>query len=218
MFSSILDILFPQECILCKKPVKTKEQYFPVCASCDKSISYVYKVQNKNGVTIHSIGIYRNQIQELIHAFKYEKTKTLGKYFAKKIFEYCGKELQASGIDLIIPIPIHRTKLYERGYNQTEVLGRHLSKMLNIRFAKNILFKVIDTVSQTSISKEQRLINLHESFKVKRVKKIADKKQILLIDDVYTTGTTINECIRTFREKERISKNCKLSVLIVCTA
>lgn len=104
-----------------------------------------------------------------------------------------------SGYDILISVPISKRRLKERGYNQSELIGRELSKKLKKEYAKNILYKTKNTIAQSTLNKEQREENAKGVYEIKNLQKVYNKK-ILLIDDIYTTGSTVNECSRILRQ------------------
>ena len=102
-------------------------------------------------------------------------------------------------IDLIIPVPVSKERLKERGYNQAEELARHLSKISEIPYNKDILVRCKDTKPQSGFSQVQRSNNIKGAFKcISGLSKM--DKVILIVDDIYTTGSTINECAKVLKE------------------
>jgi ComF family protein len=100
------------------------------------------------------------------------------------------KEHELSNFNLIIPVPLHRLKERERGYNQSTIIGKILSKELNIEFSENILFRNRYTKTQTKLNKDERKQNLENAFTCN--KELAKMKNIIIVDDVFTTGASIN--------------------------
>ncbi len=101
-------------------------------------------------------------------------------------------------IDYISYVPMHKSKPKLRGFNQNFLLAKGLSKKLNIPLGKNILLKIKDTKSQSSLNKRDRLLNLKDAFEVSNKAEIKSKN-ILLIDDIFTTGSTVSECARCLK-------------------
>jgi ComF family protein len=99
-------------------------------------------------------------------------------------------------IDLIVPVPISRKGLQTRGFNQTDLLANQISKELGIKVDSTLIHRIKETPSQVELSREEREKNLLCAFEIKDQEKVADKN-ILLVDDVYTTGSTGRECTRT---------------------
>lgn len=102
--------------------------------------------------------------------------------------------------EIIIPVPIHRRRFNDRGYNQSELIAKEISKKLKINnFRNNILIKIRNNAIQSTLNKHQRMMNVKDVYKVQNINLIQNKK-ILLIDDIYTTGNTVNECSRVLKE------------------
>jgi len=98
-------------------------------------------------------------------------------------------------IDLIIPVPLHKKRRRRRGYNQSEIIAKHLSKVYCLPMSSQILIKTKNTVPQMKLSKKLRIKNLTDSFSSKNIH-ILKNKNIMLVDDVITTGTTLNTCAK----------------------
>jgi len=203
----LLDILMPQriKCIVCGKDVGD----FEICDKCDKDLPYIIGktcvkcgINSANDLCIEckdashkfiqnfSIFVYKDIIQKLIIKFKQSGYKNIGEVLAVKMLERF-KELDIP-FDLIVPIPIHSNREKERGFNQSVILAQEIAKYYG-RFDENVISRIKDTPHQTGLSKENRKINLDNAFKVLNKAKVKGKT-ILLIDDIYTTGSTLNEC------------------------
>jgi len=102
--------------------------------------------------------------------------------------------------DIIITVPISKKRKKERGYNQSILIAREISKIINAPIAKNILYKTKNTVPQSSLNKKQREENAKGVYKATNIANMYNKK-ILILDDIYTTGNTVNECARVLIEK-----------------
>ncbi len=102
--------------------------------------------------------------------------------------------------DIIIIVPISRERTKERGYNQSELMVKELSNIINAKIVKNILYKTKNTVPQSSLNKKQREENAKGIYKARNCGEIKNKK-ILLVDDIYTTGSTVNECAKALIQK-----------------
>lgn len=132
-------------------------------------------------------------LQHLLHRLKYEDRKNIG-VFLGKLF---GRSLHSSGytekIDLIIPVPLHRRKELIRGFNQSALIAQGLSEIMGLPVVTNALTRVRDTDSQTKKTRIERLENVKNAFQLKTVSDL-DGKSLLLIDDVLTTGATLEAC------------------------
>ena len=133
------------------------------------------------------------ELQHLIHSLKYTGKFLTGYFLGEVLGKNIKNELLSWNINLILPIPLHQLKKAERGYNQSLYISKGLSKEINIPVGSGIITRRKYTHSQTTMNLLERQKNIEEAFKVKNKKKITGKN-ILLIDDVITTGATISEC------------------------
>lgn len=142
---------------------------------------------------------YEGIVREEIIKYKFQEKSYNYKMFSKIILD--DKELCEilRKYEMIISVPVSRKRKKERGYNQTELIAKEISKTLNIKYAKGILYKIKDTVAQSKLNKEQREENAKGVYEIKNQNKINNKK-ILLIDDIYTTGSTVSECSKTLKQ------------------
>lgn len=141
-------------------------------------------------------GIYEGALKKSIHLLKFNSCKRLSKPLSLLMSELSIAKA-AKKADGIVPVPLHITKLRQRGFNQTAVLGHHLSKKLEVPLKLDLLKKTKDTPLQTDVTGKERLKNIKGSFSVS-----ADVKglSLLLVDDVITTGATARECSRVLME------------------
>ncbi len=130
--------------------------------------------------------------------------------------EYLGKELYKNlshleNINYIIPVPLHEKKLNQRGYNQSELIAKGLQQHLKCELLNDVLLRSENTVSQTNKSRFHRFENMTGVFYLTEKKKL-ENKHIILLDDVFTTGATISECINVLEQIKNIT------ITIVCVA
>ena len=170
-------------CLRCGEPIKSMANY---CLNC-KNNKHHFK-RNLSAFT------YEKPISDHIMNLKYNNKKYLGEIFtAFLVQKYLELNISA---DVVIPIPLHPNRLKERGYNQAEIIAKPLSEKLNIPLALNAIERVRDTPKQSlSKSFEDRALNIKDAFKVISKNEVKDKV-VLLIDDVYTTGSTLSECAK----------------------
>jgi len=140
-----------------------------------------------------ALGFYDGSLQEAIHRWKYERKTSLSTYFGRWMAEGLCRHWDPNLFDLLIPVPLHPHRLRERGFNQAVLLVRELSRQTGIPFRKRILRKRKPTVPQVSLSGAEREKAVRGSFHVVGREEL-EGKSILLVDDVYTTGATVNEC------------------------
>lgn len=142
-----------------------------------------------------AVGPYEEPFRISTKVFKFMGRKYLAHKMGLMMAEKVKAEPGFGKIDLIVPVPISPNSFLVRGFNQTDLLARHIGKELGVKVDNNVIFRVKDTPSQTELSKEERQKNLLQAFEVRDEKKVLNKN-ILLVDDVYTTGSTGRECTR----------------------
>ena len=135
-------------------------------------------------------------VQTIIHEIKYNNKYLLGYYLGEKLGKELMRQLPVSEINYILPIPIHRLRKADRGYNQAFYIAKGVSKTTGIPLLNNILIKAKYTDTQTHYSLRQRKINIINSFEITKHIAQINNKSVLLIDDVVTTGSTIIECAK----------------------
>ncbi len=203
--NTILDIAFPVNCISCGKSGSD------LCLAClaDSPIA-----ERESAKWIFPLYDYRHPpIKKALWLFKYSGKKRLAKIFAEALHAKIIEELSELSVmenfssPVLIPIPLSKKRLHERGYNQTELICREIinsnkNSGNNLSLAKNVLVKITDTEHQARIrDRSERLKNLSGSFAVKNSDKenLIKNKNIILIDDITTTGATLNEARKTLK-------------------
>lgn len=140
---------------------------------------------------------YEDIILNAIHQFKYNRNISVGEMLAYFMADFSFPDIDFSDYSLIIPVPLHIKRLRERGFNQSLILARALGEKQQIPVNFSLLKRNKFTLTQTSSNKKERKQNIKGAFEISNRKEISDKN-IILIDDVYTTGATANECAKTF--------------------
>ena len=209
ILEKILDLIYPQTCSICGKLNKKS-----LCNKCALKLKkeYEFKTDNyeedksKNFAEHHYFFRYGNLIRNQLIALKFQE-----KTFINKTIEYFLKNMEKSfeklkNYDIILIVPVSKQRKKERGYNQSELIAKGITKILQVQIVKKVLYKTKNTVPQSSLNKEQRETNAKGVYKVKNIEKLYNKK-ILIIDDIYTTGNTLNECARVLREKGITKEN-----------
>ena len=137
---------------------------------------------------------YEGNIRKLILDYKFNEKSYLFRTFVKFLLqnEKISKKLETC--DIIIPIPISKKRQKQRGYNQSLLIAKEISKKLNIPYNQNLI-KTKDIIEQSKLNKEQRQKNIYGVYELKNAKKLENKK-IILVDDIFTTGSTVNEASR----------------------
>ncbi len=202
---SFLSIIYPgfYNCLNCNKELDD----IGLCKECQDKIEYCKSVKVIDDIKVYSISYYGYSIKKLILDFKYKSNFDCGEYLGKLIlkkFNEIGNEF-----DYVTCVPSSRRKLKERGFNQCEFLAKYLSENKKIAY--------IESLKKTNKVKEQKLLsakareeNIKDAFSLINNKKLIGKK-VLLIDDVITTGFTIEECIKKLKK----IKNIDLTVIVI---
>jgi ComF family protein len=201
-------VLYPRVCITCEKPLHDTEKL--VCHQCLSNLSFTdFKLNAHNPVYKRLIPVIPVQsaasllyfdkngvVKELIHQLKYENRPEIGKLMAKWTGNYLDRESFQNRIDYIVPVPLHPKKQRKRGYNQLTQFGKNLGNYFGVPYVENILLRIENTDSQTKKSAEERRKNVSKAFKI-RSPGDYQGKHFLIIDDVMTTGATIEACAET---------------------
>ena len=183
----ILDLIFPPTCEFCGKVGKY------VCDNCYKKVIYLELKKTKKNDKFFMYK-YDEEIRKLILKYKFGDKSYLCNFFADKICD-CKEAVDfISNYDMIIPVPLHKKRLQERGFNQTKEVVKLISKKLkNIKCENNVLKKCKNTIPQSMQNGNSRKSNVENVFYVNNASIIANKN-VLIFDDIYTTGATANEC------------------------
>lgn len=233
--NGLVEVIYPKTCVVCKGNLKNKTSIDnliclecwakikinppPFCYCCGRHLKTPSLTKNICAKCVRkqlhfdrafSPCAYDGIIKELIHNFKYGKKDYLGATLSRLIIEFIKEySLPMDFVDLIVPIPLHETKLREREFNQAQILGGHIAKEFNKIVSDDILIRNRYTNSQTGLEFEKRLSNIKGSFSISG-KNSVKGKNILLLDDVLTTGATSSEAAY-------ILKNSGANIVFVLT-
>ncbi len=217
MLNDFIDLFYPRVCMACENGLLKHEQ--TICNHCEYKLPKTnYHLWDDNPLAklfwgrlpVYGVASYYfyqkgGAIQNLLHNLKYYDGKTIG----NTIGNWFGKELSAAeayqNIDVIVPVPLHPKKQRMRGFNQSEVFGEGLSQAMNIPLEPHALKRTIFTQSQTKKDKNERWNNVANVFEVQKLHTI-NHKSILLIDDVMTTGATLEASARSILAQSPDSK------------
>ena len=205
-----LDFVFPPTCLACKNLLLDTEHH--VCNSCWNSVRRLNVVhplycQTRDRIVeseviteLVSVFLFEKEgvVQSLAHALKYDGFRSVGFLMGREL----GMALVQSGMTAacIIPVPLHRTKLRERGFNQAEEIARGVTEVTGIPLRTDILRRTRFTQTQTKLDHEQRRKNVEEAFSVSISSFQLPYKTCILVDDVITTGATIVACGEALRK------------------
>ena len=192
-------LIYPNVCGICDKPCKEN-----LCKKCEINLNNIAKVkidtyQDKNFKKHLSIFKYEGIIKNRLIHFKFHEKIYVYKAFVnfmlknKKVCNFL------KSYDIIIPVPIHYNRKVTRGYNQSALLAKEIAKKItNMMYVDNVLFKKINNKPQSTKNKNERKSNVLGVYFVRNASKIWNKK-VLLVDDIYTTGSTVNECAKMLK-------------------
>ena len=187
----ILELVSEPYCPTCGNPYSTEGPAPHLCGDCLGGVHLFDRAR--------ATGFYRGLLREVIHRFKYGGQTFLARPLAR-ILAASGKELvRLHNIDLIVPVPLHSKRLRQRGFNQASLLARHLGSALKITVDYASLKRSRWTEPQTGLTRRQRAVNVKGAFDLIRPEK-TEAKSILLLDDVFTTGETVNQCVRVLKK------------------
>lgn len=202
MIEAILDLLYPNVCGFCNKISKNS-----LCKKCEikfRQLTCTKRIVHKNKSYSEQFYLfqYNNEIREKIIQYKFQEKAYLYKTFAKMMINNEKICRFLKSYDIIIPVPIYKKRESERGYNQSELIAKELSSQIKtLKLESNILYKKTNNVPQNSLTKLQRIQNVKNIYGIKNIQKIHNKN-IILFDDIYTTGNTVAECSKLLKQTE----------------
>ena len=217
LFLDIINLIFPKTCYSCKSVLVKNERV--LCLKCYVDLPKHFNRQNIHQLILSVNGknykLYRRYkfqkksvIQKLIYELKYNNKAYLGEYLGKELYKNIS---HLQNVNYIIPVPLHEEKLSQRGYNQSELIAKGLQQHLKCKLLNDVLVRKENTVSQTNKSRFHRFENMAGVFYLTEKKEL-ENKHIILLDDVFTTGATISECIKVLEQIRNIN------ITIVCVA
>ncbi len=205
VFQDLIGLLYPNLCLACSE--EPPVQHEVICVKCQLNLPktnfhlekdnpfterFWGRISLESGAALYHF-VKGGRVQELLHRLKYEGKREIG----IKLGEWYGQQLLESihfkNVDLIVPVPLHPRKERLRGYNQAAMFAQGIASTMGKIWLKDGLLRQIFTETQTQKSRDERLKNVAEVFAIGNVKKL-ENKHILLVDDVMTTGATMEAC------------------------
>ncbi len=175
-------------CMKCSKPIQNKETEY--CYDClEKKHHYI---------SGKALWIYDDVMRQSIARFKYGGSLEYAEVYGKEIATQYGNWVRTHA-DILVPVPLHKRKERVRGYNQAEVLANAIGRILEIPVKSKLLYRSRDTRPQKELNDKERLKNLSEAFQTK-AEKLCEFQKAMLVDDIYTTGSTIEACANVLCE------------------
>lgn len=214
----LADVLFPMTCVVCDAfpdeglPFAFCRTCFseirfigsPLCPCCGLPYTEESAIDHPCGdclagrhhfTTVRSLGIYEGPLLKAIQRFKYQGNLPAGETLGALMATHAYPAFEINDYDVIMPVPLHLERLRERGFNQSLVLARAVARAVSRELDFRILRRSLRTAPQTGLKKEDRVANVRGAFELVDRDRVKGKK-VLIIDDVYTTGSTVRECSR----------------------
>ena len=225
MIKNLINLLFPKVCYACNNLLADQETH--LCTNCRHELPITnYHITQSPSITKIFYGRVKieqatallkfskkGKVQRLLHNLKYRGHEPI----SGMLGSWLGHELKSiasyQNIDLVIPVPLHKRKLRKRGYNQVTQFGEKIAKAINAEYNDTILVKISNTKTQVFKKRVARWINNQEIFSLQNKDLIAGK-HILLVDDIITTGATIEACTSILQK----AGNVKISVAAMAIA
>lgn len=202
MFKSLKNLIFPGDhlCPFCKEArVRVPNRACRDCGEFIKIANEEIRLKDTYMDQAYYSCSYNRLMRQTLHGFKFQGKSYLYKGLGE-ILIYTMEEMELKDkVDAIIYVPLHSRRMAERGYNQSELLGKYVGENFNLPLLDRHLLKSRYTVEQSKLKKSERASNLQDSFKTAHVEDFKDK-DLLLIDDIITTGATMEECARVLKE------------------
>ncbi len=189
-----MPVIPPQICQLCGQPYPATEpgvEETSTCASCQQQ-KYHFQVAR-------SFGKYDGSLARAIVLLKFERIEPLGEWFASRLEEVFRGNSDCLGADVVVPVPLHAQRLKERGFNQVELFARPLAKRLGLPFRPILLMRTRPRPEKQLLNYEERWEAVRGAFAMKEEGRV-DNLRVLLLDDVMTTGATLDACAKALRE------------------
>lgn len=190
--------VLPPYCELCGRPFDPQAKGGPLCADCRQGQSHLDIAR--------AVNVYDGPMREAIHRFKYARKRVLAGPLGAMMADYLRapehadeeRIIRIDEIDVVCPVPLHPARIRERGFNQAELLARVVCQTLGVPLDPSLLRRVRDTAPQVSLDRRQRAQNVRGAFNVPD-RTAVEGRRMMLIDDLTTTGATLEECGRVLR-------------------
>ena len=214
----VAGLIFPRRCPVCQDVVEESGER--VCRICSTRLSYIREPScQKCGKPLlsneeeycrdctrkrhwYNTGaapfVYDEVMRRSIAGYKYRGRREYGAFYAEEMMRRCGGKLRLWKGEAYIPIPLHASRKRKRGFNQAELLARELSKRSGIPVDAHLLARTKKTHAQKELSDQERLTNLKDAFSIRKGK--IPYKNVILVDDIYTTGSTVDAAARLLKE------------------
>lgn len=211
----LIYLFFPDVCLICKEPLKKSEKY--LCINCLHDLPLSNYTDTKNNeveksfygrmpiVSATALLLYhkKSKVQQLVYQLKYKNQQQIGFFLGNWLGAEMISSIKFKNIDFVIPVPLHKKKLKSRGYNQVEGFGKSIAKYLEAIYVDDKLLKITTTKSQTKKHRIERFKNVNEIFHLEDLQ-FFKNSHVLLVDDIITTGATLEACCIELLKTESI--------------
>ena len=218
---SLIDLIFPPRCTACAKILKER-RFPPICETCLEGLRFCapplcpicgtpYADRTATDhpcemcllspppfTTARSLGAYTGVLQNMIHRCKYGYDISLGEFLGDMMARFSYPSFDLNGYTMVMPVPLHTKRLRERGFNQSLLLARAIAGRYKLKLDYLSLIRTTPTPPQTTFGRKEREENVKGAFSVARSFRLQEEK-VVLVDDVYTTGSTVRECARVLK-------------------
>ena len=215
----IWDIFYPRRCVICDRILRMKEQEIcsqckglPLligenfCMKCGKRVpegqEYCEDCQSKKTTFLcgRSVFSHNRDLRRSIARFKYHGRQEYASYYGRMMYKVHKEWIQKIQPDMLLPVPVHKKRLQQRGYNQAELIAKELGVHARIPVVTDWLCRQENTLPQKELSAQERFQNLQGAFAVKEAELYTNINCVIIIDDIYTTGSTIEACSQVMRK------------------
>lgn len=221
---ALASLFFPAPCRICEKPLLTasrlpicrdcldslREISGPLCAACGRpfispvagEVSQPLCGYCRRGLyhfdLARSYGAYDNAMVRAITLLKYSAVTPLGHWFAARLAELVARQPELFAADVVVPVPLHPTRLRERGYNQAELIARPLARRLRLPCRSFLLVRTRPRPDKLKLTRHERWETVRGAYATRHGVRV-DNLRVLLVDDVFTSGATLDSCARALR-------------------
>lgn len=208
--SWILDMIYPPKCLVCDALLAPGEDgcccecakklpfiETPCCLKCGKPISseeeeYCMDCQNQSHVFTKGVALwsYDERVRQVVYRFKYKNRREYAGYFGKELIKRYERQMKSWEADAVIPVPLHKKRLRKRGFNQAELIAKEAARYIGVPVKPDLAVRIKNTRPQKELNEKERHKNLKSAFKIS--KNVVKLKRVILVDDIYTTGATVD--------------------------
>lgn len=219
IFNKIASIIYPPKCIFCQK-ILNHSTLLHICSDCYSGLPFAQMAvlatsqENEENFCDGAVSVfqYTGVVKESLIRFKFYNEPSYYKTYAKLIADRFAKMADIKQYDMVMSVPLHKHKEFSRGYNQAYLISKELGRELKLPEGSKLIKRYRNTEAQSLLDKQKRSQNVKGAFTIKFPEKVAGKS-ILLVDDILTTGSTLEECSRELKNAGAI----KVTAVVVAT-